>query len=56
MRTKFICVFVVLAASAFADNFSFTGSFTPDNQVQAFSFSVGATSNVTLETLSHAVA
>lgn len=54
MRTKFICVFVALAVSAFADNFSFTGSFTQDDQVQAFSFSVGATSNVTLETLSYA--
>jgi len=54
MRTKFICVFVALAVSAFADNFSFTGSFTQDDQVQVFSFSVGATSNVTLETLSYA--
>ncbi|MGH9611524.1 MAG: DVUA0089 family protein [Bryobacteraceae bacterium] len=54
MKTKFILAFVALAASAFADNFSFTGTFVQDDQVQAFSFSVGATSNVTLETLAYA--
>jgi hypothetical protein len=37
-----------------ADNFSFTGSFTVDNDVQLFNFSVTAPSDVTLRTWSYA--
>src|SRR5262245_35968039 len=37
-----------------ADNFSFTGSFAVDNDVQLFNFSVMAPSNVTLRTWSYA--
>jgi hypothetical protein len=47
-----IAVFAV--PGAWADNFSFTGSLTGDNDVQLFTFSVGSTSTVTLETLSYA--
>jgi hypothetical protein len=39
---------------AVADNFSFTGSFTNDNDVQFFNFTVGALSTVTLRTFSYA--
>lgn len=42
------------ASVARADNFSFTGNFTADNNVQAFTFTVGAPSTVTLRTLSYA--
>jgi hypothetical protein len=42
------------ALPASADNFSFTGSFTNDNDVQLFNFSVGALSSVTLRTWSYA--
>ncbi|WP_414661098.1 DVUA0089 family protein [Horticoccus sp. 23ND18S-11] len=42
------------ASSAFAVNFSFTGNLANDNDVQLFTFSVGATSNVTLRTWSYA--
>jgi len=42
------------ASSARADNFSFQGNFTQDDNVQLFNFSVGATSDVTLQTLSYA--
>jgi hypothetical protein len=37
-----------------ASNFSFTGSFVNDNDVQFFNFSVGAPSNITIETYSYA--
>ena len=37
-----------------ADNFSFTGSFTNDSNVQLFNFSVAATSSITLRTFSYA--
>lgn len=37
-----------------ADSFSFTGSLAAGNQVQLFDFTVGATSNVILETWSYA--
>ena len=37
-----------------ADNFSFTGSFAVDNDVQLFNFSVTAPSTVTLRTWSYA--
>jgi hypothetical protein len=39
---------------AVADNFSFTGSFINDNDVQLFNFTVGAPSTVTLLTYSYA--
>jgi hypothetical protein len=39
---------------AYADNFSFTGSFINDNDVQLFNFTVGAPSTVTLLTYSYA--
>jgi hypothetical protein len=42
------------ASPANADNFSFTGSFTNDNDVQLFNFTVGALSTVTLRTFSYA--
>lgn len=42
------------ASSAFAVNFSFTGNLANDNDVQLFTFTVGATSNVTLRTWSYA--
>jgi hypothetical protein len=44
----------VISSSALADNFSFTGNFTQDDNVQLFNFTVGATSNVTLRTWSYA--
>jgi len=48
-------VLVGLAASgARADNFSFQGNFTQDDNVQLFNFTVGSTSDVTLKTLSYA--
>lgn len=37
-----------------ADNFSFTGNFTQDDNVLLFNFSVGTTSSVTLRTWSYA--
>lgn len=37
-----------------ADNFSFTGNLSSGNQEQLFNFSVGATSNVILDTYSYA--
>jgi len=43
-----------LAQIATAGDFSFTGNFTADDNVQAFSFNVGATSTVTLRTWSYA--
>lgn len=43
-----------LSAPAGAANFSFTGSFTQDDDVQLFTFVVGASSNVTLRTWSYA--
>jgi hypothetical protein len=42
------------ASPANADNFSFTGSFVNDNDVQLFNFIVGAPSTVTLQTYSYA--
>jgi hypothetical protein len=44
----------VSSAVCRADNFSFTGSFTGVNDVQLFTFSVGATSNVTLRSYGYA--
>jgi len=42
------------ATRAEASNFSFTGNFTTDDNVQLFTFSVGVASNVTLRTWSYA--
>jgi hypothetical protein len=44
----------LMFSPALADNFSFTGNFTQDDNVQLFNFTVGATSNVTLRTWSYA--
>jgi hypothetical protein len=45
---------VLMSSFAHADNFSFTGNFTQDDNVQTFNFSVGAPSSVTLRTWSYA--
>jgi hypothetical protein len=44
----------LLAIPASAADFSFTGNFTQDDNVQLFTFAVGAPSTVTLRTLSYA--
>ncbi len=44
----------VFAAAGMADDFSFTGTFTQDDNVQQFNFAVGAPSTVTLRTYSYA--
>lgn len=51
-----IAVLAVSVSSAVcrADNFSFTGSFNNINDVQLFTFTVGATSNVTLVSYGYA--
>jgi len=61
MRKLFrILTFVALvmltlsASGVYALDFSFTGNFTNDNDVQLFNFSVGAPSTVTLRTWSYA--
>lgn len=56
-RTLIFVALVMLTLSvsaAYATDFSFTGNFTNDNDVQFFNFSVGAPSTVTLETYSYA--
>lgn len=45
---------VLSAFPASASNFSFTGNLTSPNDIQQFNFSVGSSSNVTLETYSYA--
>jgi hypothetical protein len=52
----FIAVLALAVSSAVcrADNFSFTGNFSDINEVQLFTFTVGATSTVTLRTYSYA--
>ncbi len=47
-----LCLFVVSAA--FADNFSFTGNFTRDDNVQLFTFSGSTGDVITLRTYSYA--
>lgn len=47
-------VLLCLPGLALADNFSFTGTFAADDDVQLFNFSVGAASAVTLVTKSYA--
>lgn len=55
MKVTCVLLFAVLGAStALADNFSFQGTFTSDDQVQLFTFTVGSTSTVTLQTWSYA--
>ncbi len=64
MRRKFIngflrgflgCSLLALASSfASASDFSFQGTFTADDNVQLFTFTVGSTSTVTLQTWSYA--
>ena len=50
-----VLFFAVLGTSvAFADNFSFQGTFASDDQVQLFSFTVGSSSAVTLRSWSYA--
>lgn len=51
--SMFLSLFFVLS-NAGATNYSFTGNFTHDNDVQLFGFTVGATSHVILETWSYA--
>lgn len=45
---------LLVTSSAKADDFSFTGNFTQDDNVQLFHFSVGVSSNVVLRTWSYA--
>lgn len=47
-------VFAVQGSSAVADDFSFTGNLSNDDEVQLFGFSVGVVSTVTLRTYSYA--
>ncbi|HEX3685924.1 MAG TPA: DVUA0089 family protein [Bryobacteraceae bacterium] len=55
MKIGSILLLGLLAASAaMADNFSFQGTFTSDDNVQLFNFTVGASSTVTLQTWSYA--
>lgn len=58
MRIARNLAFLVLAVApsslCLADNFSFTGNFTHDNDVQIFTFAVGSTSNIVLRTFSYA--
>ena len=49
-----LALVAVHATAAHAGNFSFTGTFTQDDNVQLFSFTVGAPSVVTLRTWSYA--
>ncbi|HTU48908.1 MAG TPA: DVUA0089 family protein [Bryobacteraceae bacterium] len=55
MKIGTILLLGLLASSAaLADNFSFQGTFTSDDNVQLFTFAVGSTSTVTLQTWSYA--
>lgn len=45
---------LLLASPAIADNLSFTGSFTQDDQLQTFSFTLAAPSAVTFQTFGYA--
>lgn len=55
LRGSLAVLMLTAAASwASADNFSFQGSFTADDNVQLFNFTVGASSTVTLRTWSYA--
>lgn len=48
------CVLALSSAVSHADDFSFTGNFSSINDVQLFTFTVGASSNVVLRTWSYA--
>ncbi|MGD0959428.1 MAG: DVUA0089 family protein [Methylomonas sp.] len=48
-----IALLVCTAQPAAAVDFSYTGAFSQDDNVQFISFSIGATSSVTIETLSY---
>ena len=48
------CVLTLSSAVSHADDFSFTGNFSSINDVQLFTFTVGASSNVVLRTWSYA--
>ena len=48
------CVLALSSAASYADDFSFTGNFNSVNDVQLFTFTVGANSNVVLRTWSYA--
>jgi PEP-CTERM motif len=55
MKFGSLSLLVLLGASlASADNFSFQGTFTADDNVQLFNFTVGTSSTVTLQTWSYA--
>jgi hypothetical protein len=54
LLTAAVCGGAIAATPAQADNFSFTGNFSQDDNVQLFNFVVGAPSNVTLRTWSYA--
>jgi hypothetical protein len=49
-----VCLFSLASVAAKADNFSFTGNLNGINDVQLFTFTVGAGSNVVLRTWSYA--
>lgn len=49
-----LLLFCVIGTSAHAANFSFTGEFRYDNDVQLFDFTVGSTSEVSLRSWSYA--
>lgn len=55
-RLKLACLTVglLLSGASGAANFSFLGTFEQDDDVQIFSFNVGAASNVTLRSLGYA--
>lgn len=54
LAAGFAVVAFGLVSQAHADNFSFTGNLTSDDDVQLFHFSVGSSSTVTLRTWSYA--
>jgi len=47
-------VLYLLAGSAYANDLSFTGNFTQDDQMQALAFTVASGANVTFETFGYA--
>lgn len=51
---KLLLMGVVMVSAALADNFSFTGNFVYDDDVQLFNFSVSTRSTVTLRSWSYA--
>jgi hypothetical protein len=51
---RYAVLLTLLSGVAYADNFSFTGTFSQDDNVQLFNFIVGAPSAVTLRTWSYA--